>query len=254
MVRLSLGNSSSRRRTGRGYRKYRPNRLGKFSGYRPSTRLSTATVIPRSLYPPQPADYCVSLRLAQTSQIAVAGTSRYVEYQSTLQPWTPESNYAEYFRPLMRIYSRAQVYKCVTVYQIQNVSTTPLEICSAVINYNDAISLPATGAGIDRLSSYPEAQYRMLAGATGGPSFITLGSSVDNSRFLGQQLDSDTCVVSAIGGALTAPFLTSTGTDPQTLFVAYNRQASAAACLYRKVHTFHIRFFDRHDQSLTEEI
>lgn len=248
---MAKGVGRKLRRTGR-----RTRTGGKFRST--VSKTSMAFAMPRQVYLPVPAQMYLSCKLTLSGQEAVAAGGQLIEAQSLLAPFRDIGGgvfiWAEYFRPLMRIYSRAAVAKSSCTFQIQNIGATPLEACAAVINQNSFANLPAGVQGLDRLTAFPESRFTMISPADGGNAYQSLSVSVDTSKFLNQDLDHDVCSLATQPGVIAGPVIQNNATAPVGCCYVLNRTNAAGAFILRRTYTFSIRFMDRHAQSQTEEI
>lgn len=246
-----FGKSKGFRRTGRRFG-FKPK--ARFTN---NTRFANATAMPRELYVPVPAQFHASLKLTLSELAPIDAGGGIYESQSTLTPWRTylgADYYAEFLRPLMRIYSKGIVTKCVATYHIQNTGATPLELAAGVINNSSYVNLPAGPTGLDRLASFPEGKTVMVSGTGGGNDSRYISCSVDNMKFLNISLDHDMCFQSQQDGTQAASVLSGFANSPVAAFLIYNRSAVETAFIVRRTWIFHIKFFDRHAQSQTQMI
>lgn len=250
---MAKGFKGRLRRTGRrtGFK----SRVNRFRGT--NSRASTAFAIPRQLYLPVPAQFYASVRLTSSSieEPGVAGV--FQEIQSMLEPYRTIAavvNFAEYWRPLMRIYSRCFVAKCQVTYQFQNALGQPLEAVLGIIPNGTAVLVPGGAAGVDQLCSYPENRHTIISPAEGGHSYVTLSVLYDAEKFLNQGVERDVCVNSDVNGGIVVPPMVATAQSPVSIVHMFNRGPAVASCIVRRTWTYHVMFMDRHAQSQTEAI
>lgn len=206
-------------------------------------------------YLPVPAQMkvAVKLTLSSTEDILAGGSITFV--QNTLEPyanWQAAVWHAEYFRQLMRIYSRSIVSKVTVETQIQNFLDAPLESAEVFSNASAVAALVALGPQerTDQITSYPESRTAYISARNGGP-MTRMFLTCDNHKLLGQGNDRDLFVTApyAGGAALVAPPIVGSIANPQHLLSVFNRGAAPSTVLVRRVFTFSVDFSDRFAQS-----
>lgn len=244
-----FGKSKGFRRTGR--------RTGFKTLFRntASTR-RTAYARPRELYLPVPAQLFASCKMAITSTENVAANGSWNTVQALLNPfgtYAAVDYWAEFFRPLMRIYSRASVAKVVVDVMFQTTQDTPLEAALLIASNGSIAALPGANEAMSQIAAFPESRTCFLAGAAGGGQ-SRLTCSVDVEKFLNQGVDVDTTVTSTVGGVIGGAPIAGGNTSPASVILVNNRTGVASQAIVRRIYTFHIRFSDRHTQSQTQQI
>jgi len=232
----------------------------RFSGFK-NKRVSaqvwqTTTAVPRTLYPPLPAQMKLALRLQQVSSHQVDPNAGNIIGVSGISPVGVDNAFAEGFAAMMRLYSHAVVDRIQVTFGVIPTDDNnpapnhqrPFSVTSLVCPWYDFNAAHALTP--DEVRSYPDAKTR-LVGSLNAERETTFYHSVDVRKALANQREEHYACRSSLAGVITVPVLNANiGATPIICFFAANHDPVENRFYYlRRDVVYHMTFSMRHTTS-----
>lgn len=235
----------------------RSNKKSKSNKWVQAQKRSTTTLVPRSLYPPMPAQLRVSLKACTVNTYeSVAGEYAF-NVTSCISCFQIGGTAPGGFQSLMRLYSRAVIDRVQSKLSISPymVDAQPqpydyglVNLVSTVLPYQDAVDFPNTLVAYNQTVSRPNSKTKML-GHPYGESAQTFFWGVDVRRALAEGPVETLQHFSNIAGTVIFPVQANVPSAPVILVGYYNSGDNHKFLSITRETTYHMTFSMLHSAS-----
>lgn len=220
---------------------------------------STTTLVPRTLYPPLPAEMRMALRAVTVNTYSATAGNMNFQSVSCISPQQIGGDYPSAFGPFMQIYGRSVVDRVTVKFTIIpymagaapiDVTTYgPLQLTACVIPWIDGQNLPLNDASFRRLAARPEAKSLTLAHPYAEES-KTFVFSVDVRKALANFREEHYCIKSDRDGNLILPAQNNIQESPMIAMGVLNQFGTDRYYYVRRDVVYHMTFSMAHTTSL----
>lgn len=217
-----------------------------------SNLTKASSYIPKTLYPPMPSEFNVSLTLCQQNNynVAAAGFASFnISGGSFLGL---NGAYPPYFPALMRLYSAARIRKLHVDVQFMTIDNQAesMNIACGVLSQLDASNMQLNQDTMNRLRAVPGSSSKFLGCSAGGHDVVRFTQIVDVDRWTTSQNTTGALTRSAYDNVgafgLFQPVQAALDGAPAVTFMYTPTQEAAFTFQVIRRITFHVTFMGLH--------